>query len=592
MPTLTDLIEQIKKHKAANDLQAAERVCMEALALGQHRGRVFNILGKILIEQNKPMDALAAFNEGLKAEPTFLENYSNMAEVFSLTGYIEKAGIVYRQMLALDPKNKQALRGLLYMHQKNEELEKAEEYLAKLKKLEPENPILDFEKLTLCPQLWPNNEAIDSWRKDFMDRLAQLPIINATAYQQPLAESKAAIPFSLTYQGRDNLPLRRAYADHFFCESKPLPPKRDTRIRVGFYVDRNREHLFVRILGGMFQHWKADDIIPIIICHSSDVYNLKHRIQGDTLEYAVLKSDAVADLATIRALNLDILYFWEVYMSAYAYFLAMHKPARAQATGWGNVESSGLPQMDYFISSIHQETGSSQDFYSEKLIKLSHIPAYYPTPAPLKFAEGARESFQFSDGLRYYVCPQTPGKLHPDMLDIFNSILETDTEARIVVVAAKSERIIQTMSRHLEMHIPNHRDRVVILPYMPQDRYYALLCAADVILDPLYYGGGQTSFDMMAAGVPVITLPGETIRSRTTFACYQQMELEKKLQEKLVAISTNDYIAKAVEVAKNKKFCSMLKTALRERCTALYEIKATADEHMECFRAIAVSTSS
>jgi predicted O-linked N-acetylglucosamine transferase (SPINDLY family) len=54
----------------------------------------------------------------------------------------------------------------------------------------------------------------------------------------------------------------------------------------------------------------------------------------------------------------------------YTYFLAFARVARVQATFFGHPTTSGLPSMDYFLTSelIEMPPGQAQSHYSEQLV--------------------------------------------------------------------------------------------------------------------------------------------------------------------------------------------------------------------------------
>ena len=45
----------------------------------------------------------------------------------------------------------------------------------------------------------------------------------------------------------------------------------------------------------------------------------------------------------------------------------------------------------------------------------------------------------------------------------------------------------------------------------------------DVLLDPLHFGSGNTFYDAMVNGTPVVTWPGRFARGRNVAAAYRQM---------------------------------------------------------------------
>jgi predicted O-linked N-acetylglucosamine transferase (SPINDLY family) len=58
---------------------------------------------------------------------------------------------------------------------------------------------------------------------------------------------------------------------------------------------------------------------------------------------------------------------------------------------------------------------------------------------------------------------------------------------------------------------------------MNWDRFMSVLSYMDVLLDPLHFGSGNTFYDAMVCGTPVVTWPGQFGRGRNVAAAYQQM---------------------------------------------------------------------
>jgi protein O-GlcNAc transferase len=79
---------------------------------------------------------------------------------------------------------------------------------------------------------------------------------------------------------------------------------------------------------------------------------------------------------------------------------------------------------------------------------------------------------------------------------------------------------------------------------MPYPDYQSLTMAADVVLDPLHFGGGATTYDGLALGQPIVTLPSPFQRGRYTLGCYQKMDVMD-----CVAQSPQHYIELALRLA-------------------------------------------
>ena len=51
----------------------------------------------------------------------------------------------------------------------------------------------------------------------------------------------------------------------------------------------------------------------------------------------------------------------------------------------------------------------------------------------------------------------------------------------------------------------------------------AIMARVDLLLDPLHFGSGNTFYDAMVCGTPVVTWPGRFARGRNVAAAYRQM---------------------------------------------------------------------
>ena len=57
--------------------------------------------------------------------------------------------------------------------------------------------------------------------------------------------------------------------------------------------------------------------------------------------------------------------------------------------------------------------------------------------------------------------------------------------------------------------------------------FISLCSCVDVLLDPIYFGGGNSFLESMIVGTPTITMPGKYLKSNITAAAYKQMKISK-----------------------------------------------------------------
>mgnify|MGYP001158304139 CR=1 FL=1 len=79
--------------------------------------------------------------------------------------------------------------------------------------------------------------------------------------------------------------------------------------------------------------------------------------------------------------------------------------------------------------------------------------------------------------------------------------------------------------------------------------FISLCDCVDVLLDPIYFGGGNTFLESMLVGTPTVTMPGKHLKSNITAAAYKQMKISKPP----IVKNSEEYISLAIKLAKDKK---------------------------------------
>ena len=113
--------------------------------------------------------------------------------------------------------------------------------------------------------------------------------------------------------------------------------------------------------------------------------------------------------------------------------------------------------------------------------------------------------------------------------------------------------------RALAHTMPDVAAQIRFLPPQPHADFLQLNALADVLLDTIHFGGGNTSYEGLAVGTPIVTLPGPFLHSRITLALYRKMEMTD-----CVVDSPAAYIDLAVRLATD----GGLRHNMRERIAA------------------------
>jgi predicted O-linked N-acetylglucosamine transferase (SPINDLY family) len=92
-----------------------------------------------------------------------------------------------------------------------------------------------------------------------------------------------------------------------------------------------------------------------------------------------------------------------------------------------------------------------------------------------------------------------------------------------------------------------------------------VLRLSNVMLDTVGFNGGTTALEALSVGTPIITLPGEFLRQRGTYAHYNQIGLFD-----CVAQDEADYVRLATEIASCTDRREQIKQEILARNSVLF----------------------
>ena len=88
------------------------------------------------------------------------------------------------------------------------------------------------------------------------------------------------------------------------------------------------------------------------------------------------------------------------------------------------------------------------------------------------------------------------------------------------------------------------RNRIRVLSQMARQDFLQVNAACDAMLDTQHWSGGNTSLDAIAAGLPIVALPGRFMRGRQSAAMLRMVGVEE-----LIAADADDYVRIAARLA-------------------------------------------
>lgn len=567
--------------REAGQLDEALDCCREAVGRNVDAAGAHNALAGLLKQLDALDEAAAAAQRAVDLDSELVEAHFNLGTIRQRQGRLDEAIDALERALDLDPDYIPARNNLAVVYQYRDEVEQAAACFARLQYIEPHQPIWELREATLWPTVFESAEAIDEHGRRVAKELERIGALPIRIKLDDAAMLGGGPPFNLQFYHGDVRPLREAYARLFrgVFPREALPPRAEAP-RVGVLVTRGNESLFLRSLGGVLNRLDTTDFELCVICPRAAAAKLRAGLRNPRLQLLPVDEPLSQIVRTIHEAAFDVLYYWEVATDVTNFVLPLMRLAPVQCTSWGIQVTTGIAEMDYYLSSRLVEPDDAEQHYTETLRLAPSLLTFQQRVQPPPRLHD-RAHFGLDDSQHIYLCAHQLGKFHPDFDPVLAAILRSDGHGRIVITSDRGGRIAEKLRRRFVRTLDDVAGRVVFLPHLDRADYLALTAAADVLLDPPHFGGVNTTYDGLSLNQPIVTRPSAFHRGRYTYGCFGRMGYEET-----VARSDEDYIDKAVRLATDVEYRHKVKQDLAEASEQLFEDGQAVEDHRYLFEAL------
>jgi predicted O-linked N-acetylglucosamine transferase (SPINDLY family) len=564
------------------DATGAEAILRRAICVSPDDADLHQLLAQHLIAQGRLREAAISLSHAVRLAPSNAAALNELGNLLQRLGRDAEADEAYQRAIAVDPTQVAALANRARYLADRGRSDEARTLYAQANRTAATPQTLLAAAATL-PVIYDSLEHVEQERAALIERLDELHRqgvrIDPTRFVLPNL-------FYLAYQGENDRDIMQRYAALLTPASErelrlPTPQgSRGKRIRLGVLSKYLTDHTIGHLNLGLLQRLPRERFEVVVFLFPEHTTTTSQLIAQAAERVVPLREDLPSALATVTRAELDVLFYPDLGMDPFTYTLATSRLAPVQVTTWGHPDTTGLTTVDAFLSSA-VELPEAQSHYVEQLVRLPMLGAGLARPAAA--APAKRSDFGLPDAATLYGCPQSLFKLHPEFDEVLAGILEADRKAQIVLLQGNHASWTERLAARLMRSLGEHADRVVWLARGPRDRFRQLLPLFDVLLDPLHFGGGHTSYEAFAYGVPVVTLPARYLRGRLTLAMLRQMGLEQELAVKTIG----EYVERAVRLANDRAERKRLSGAILAQCGELFAAERAAQAVSKAFESLA-----
>jgi protein O-GlcNAc transferase len=518
--------------------------------------------GNALLELDRFDDAAAAFGRAIALRPDFAEAHRGRGDALAHLNRFDEAMASFDRAIAIKPRYVDAwisrAETLFTCNRNDEAVTSAEAAID----IDPDNALGRFLSC-FCELriLYDSEDDVESRRKAYETKLRAICRDYedgrlGTNMTEAVARCK---PFYLAYQDRNDGDLQSVYGTlacrvvgaQFRQAHLPAPPEAGEPVRVGFVsshfyahsnwkiplkgwvsqLDRNRFKIFGYHVGR-----RRDEETEVAAKLCSRFVQRALSLQG-------WRDEILADAP-------HVLIYPGLMMDELCLQLAAQRLAPVQCSSWGHPETSGLPTVDYFLTSDMMEPADAAEHYTERLVRLPNLSIYYEpvatSPAAITRAElGMRpDAIVFWSGQSLY-------KYLPAHDFVFARIAKSAGNCQFVFIKHPKEAAVADLFRRRLDSVFSQwglkaSDHCLFIESLSVERFIAATGNCDIFLDSIGWSGCNSTLESLVHNLPVVTFRGALMRGRHSSAILDRIGLGET-----VADSVDEYIHIATRLATN-----------------------------------------
>ena len=509
----------------------------------------YSNLGNVYVRLRQFDQALSAYEQAASLDPNDAETWSNAGIVFFELKRFEESIGLYDKALAIDPNYAEALcnKGNAL-----NELKRYEEAIICYEKALSINPNIDW-----APGVWMHLKLkVSSWEN--LEGNVQVLLAKIAAGE------KVCNPFPLLAMSDDPMLHRQAsaiFAHYQYPANAALGPipkhSKGEKIRIGYFSADFHNHATGYLLAELIELHDKKQFETIGISFGSSQSDEMHtRLEKSFDQFIDASAMSDIEIAQLsRKLKIDIAVDLKGFTQNCRTGIFTYRAAPLQVSYLGYPGTMAADYVDYLIADQIIIPPQSQAAYQEKII---YLPNSYQvndrkrvisntvfTKAELGLPEQGFVFCSFNNNF----------KILPPTFESWMRILKA-VEGSVLWLFEDNA----TAANHLRQEAKSHGvnpGRLVFAKGMPLADHLARHQLADLFIDAFPCNAHTTASDALWAGLPVLTLMGNSFASRVAASLLNAIGLPE-----LITVTPQAYEAMAIELVRNPEKLHALKQKL------------------------------
>jgi predicted O-linked N-acetylglucosamine transferase (SPINDLY family) len=381
--------------------------------------------------------------------------------------------------------------------------------------------------------------------------------------KQVIANEKVIQPFPLLALNDDSMLHKKSsqiciQSKYPFSGALGSITKRtkNPKIRIGYFSADFKNHPVAFLIAHLFETHDRSRFET----YAFSLIEAKDEMRGrlikafDYFMNVEAQSDVqIAQLA--RSLNIDIAIDLTGFTHDSRTGIFSYRAAPIQVNYLGYPGTLGADYMDYIIADKTLIPSESHACYSEKIVYLPNSYQVNDRQRIISDKQFTRQELDLPEAGFVFCCFNNNYKILPATFASWMRILK-NVEDSVLWLLQDNPWVAENLKREAMNH-GVEASRLIFAGRMPPSEHMARHRQADLFLDTSPYNAHTTASDALWAGLPVLTLMGQSFASRVAASLLNAIGLPE-----LITNTQEEYEALAIELALNPKKLAGIKLKL------------------------------
>ena len=529
----------------------AEELIGKALQIAPKNPAALSNHGSALVKLKRLDDALDSYNKALALKPDFANALFNRGNVLKELKRFDEALKSYDEVICLKPDYAEAYNNRGNALAELKRLVEAVNSYEEAIRLKPDWEFLFGSKLSASMKLC-----------DWSDLSTQVSHIERSIRDK----RRVTTPFGLL--GLIDKPDLHLLASKIYVKAKYtvshalgdiVKREPDAKIRIGYYSADFHNHATSYLMAELFEAHDANRFELFAFSFGPRKNDeMRKRVSKVFKQFIDVSDRSDLEIAKLsRELGIDIAVDLKGFTQDFRLGIFAYRSAPIQVSFLGYPGTMGAPYIDYIVADYILIPEESQHHYTEKIVYLPHSYQVNDSKRKISDRTFTRQELGLPEDGFVFCCFNNNYKILPGTFDSWMRLL-TSVKDSVLWLLEDNPTAAANLRRQAQLRGID-ASRLVFAPRIRLAEHLARHRLADLFIDTLPYNAHTTASDALWAGLPVLTLMGQSFAARVAASLLNALDLSE-----MITLTQEQYEAKAIELATNPVLLNKIKDKLEQ----------------------------